>query len=438
MPEYRQLLMIADLSRPLPEYPLPEGMTVHAADGHERASYNWIIRASFDPNQDYSLISDDPTCAPERVFFTRLVMDIATATARLMPDGSGVIHMVGAHPWYQGLGAARYCVLAAMKALKERGVVKCTLSTDDFRKPAIVIYKSLGFEPLYDADDAEMATRWKAIDEELARYKKPEKPVPIPLWDALPAPEFRRDMPTLTPYPVENSRGAVVVCPGGAYMGLADHEGWPIARMLNAAGISAYVLRYSLVPFGSLRTPLEDAQRAIRTVRAMGYEKVAILGFSAGGHLCGAAATHYDLGDPDAADPVERLSCRPDAFVPCYGATSLWHFRGTGWPEALACGNDVYDTIREYSAEGHVTDDTPPAFIWHTADDDVVPVACAYDLARALSAHHVPHEMHIYPHGPHGLGLAGDYEDVSTWAPLCQLWLKGMGYDAPHKCKEEH
>ena len=122
MPEYRQLLMITDLSRPLPEYPLPEGMTVHAADGHERASYNWIIRASFDPMQDYNLIADDPTCAPERVFFTRLVMDIATAPARLMPDGTGVIHMVGAHPWYQGLGAARYCVLAAMKEIPVRMV----------------------------------------------------------------------------------------------------------------------------------------------------------------------------------------------------------------------------------------------------------------------------------------------------------------------------
>ena len=431
MSEYRQLHMIADLSQPLPELTPPEGMEVHTADEHARAAWNWIIKASFGPNDDYSMIEDDPTCAPERVFFTRLYMDVATATARLMDDGTGMIHMVGAHPWCQGHGAAYWAVLAAMRSLQALGVTKCTLSTDDFRKPAIVTYYSLGFKPLYDEGDEEMAARWKTVDEELKAYKKPARPEPIPLWDALPDPESRRVMPTLTPYPVEGARGAVVVCPGGGYHMLADHENEPIARMINGAGVSAYVLRYSLLPFSSLETPLEEARRAIRMVRAMGYEKVAILGFSAGGHLCAMAATRYDAGDPASDDPIERLSSRPDAFVPCYGATSLWQFRDDIWAKELACGHDIFDTIRTYSAEAHVTADTPPAFIWHTAGDDDVPVACAYDLARALSACGVSHEVHIYPHGPHGLGLAGEYEDVSTWAPLCQRWLRSMGYAAP-------
>ncbi len=433
MSGYRQLLMRWPEGRPLPDLTPPEGVTVHAADGHERASWNWIARAAFDPRQNYDMIADDPGCAPEGVFFVRVrPMDVATATARLMDDGTGCVHMVAVHPWYQGLGLGKYAVVAAVKRLSELGVSRIWLSTDDFRLPAIRTYRALGFEPMYDPGDEEMVKRWTLVNEQLAQYRPPVKEEPIPLWDVCPEPDKRSVMPTLTPFTYPGARGAVIVCPGGAYTHLAAHEGDPVARMIRAAGVSAYVLRYSIYPFGSLETPLRDALRAIRMVRSMGYEKVAILGFSAGGHLCAAAATLYTDGDPAAEDQIERLSSRPDAFAPCYGATSLWHFRGTGWPEGLAGEHSVYDTIRRFSAEDHVTDQTPPAFIWHTADDNVVPVACAYDLARALSAHGIPLEMHIYPHGPHGLGLAGDYEDISGWAPQCQRWLKGMGYDAPH------
>ena len=429
---FPQLKMTRDLTMPLPEIELPEFMSVHPADGHERASWNWIMRAAFDPGQDYKNIEDDPACAPERVFFVRHKrMDVATAAGAIESDGTAWVHMVGAHPWYRGLGAGRIAVLAVMRCLCEMGYGRCFLSTDDFRLPAIAVYLSLGFEPVFDPSDEIMARRWRSVREQLALYRKPAAPEPMPLWKELPDPESRRVMPTLTPFVVPRSRGAVIVCPGGAYTHLAPHEGDPIARMINAAGVSAFVLRYTVLPFRSLETPIEEALRAVRLVRSMGYEKVAVMGFSAGGHLCAMAATRAIPPDPEAADPVDRLSSRPDAFAPCYGATSLWHFRKTPWPAALACGKDVFDVIRAYSAECHVTPDTPPAFIWHTADDDVVPVECAYDLARALAAHGVPAEMHVYPHGPHGLGLAGDYEDVSTWAGLCQIWLKGMNYDAP-------
>lgn len=111
--------------------------------------------------------------------------------------------------------------------------------------------------------------------------------------------------PSVTEYAVPGSRGAVVVVPGGGYCMKADHEGAPIAEMLNQAGVSAYVLDYRVKPCHML-APLADAKRAIRLVRSMGYEKVAILGFSAGGHLTCTAATLYDAGDPDAADPLER------------------------------------------------------------------------------------------------------------------------------------
>ncbi|MDD6932457.1 MAG: alpha/beta hydrolase fold domain-containing protein, partial [Eubacteriales bacterium] len=135
--------------------------------------------------------------------------------------------------------------------------------------------------------------------------------------------------PSVTEYAVPGSRGAVVVVPGGGYCMKADHEGAPIAEMLNQAGVSAYVLDYRVKPCHML-APLSDAKRAIRLVRSMGYEKVAILGFSAGGHLTCTAATLYDAGDPDAADPLERLSSRPDAFIPCYAVVSFGAFTHRG------------------------------------------------------------------------------------------------------------
>ena len=113
--------------------------------------------------------------------------------------------------------------------------------------------------------------------------------------------------PSLLPYPVDGAKGAVVICPGGGYCMKADHEGRDIAKMLNEAGVAAYVLDYRVKPC-HYEAPLSDAKRAIRLVRSMGYEKVAILGFSAGGHLCCAAATLYDAGDPESDDPIERLS----------------------------------------------------------------------------------------------------------------------------------
>ena len=127
--------------------------------------------------------------------------------------------------------------------------------------------------------------------------------------------------PSVTEFRVPGSRGAVIVCPGGGYEVKAGHEGAPIAEMLSNAGISAYVLDYRVVPFHPL-APLSDALRAIRVVRSMGYEKVAILGFSAGGNLCCSAATHYDRGVSDSDDPIQRLSSRPDAFIPCYAVSA--------------------------------------------------------------------------------------------------------------------
>ena len=234
--------------------------------------------------------------------------------------------------------------------------------------------------------------------------------------------------PSLEPFEVKGSRGAVIVCPGGAYTHKAAHEGAPIAEMINEAGISAFVLDYRVQPF-RIETAVGDAQRAIRLVRSMGYEKVGILGFSAGGHLAGSAATLYDAGDLSAEDPVERLSSRPDAFVSCYGATSFRLFQKSWTPMVLGKERMKNQAdINRYTAELNVTPDTPPAFIWHTADDPVVPVEVALVLAEALSAKGVLCEMHVYPHGRHGLGLAKDDPTVSQWADQVKIWLADMGF----------
>ncbi|MCI6289926.1 MAG: alpha/beta hydrolase [Clostridiales bacterium] len=236
--------------------------------------------------------------------------------------------------------------------------------------------------------------------------------------------------PSVTEYAVPGSRGAVVVVPGGGYCMKADHEGAPIAEMLNQAGVSAYVLDYRVKPCHML-APLADAKRAIRLVRSMGYEKVAILGFSAGGHLTCTAATLYDAGNPDAADPLERLSSRPDAFIPCYAVVSFGAFTHRGSRESLLGQEnaDNWELVRKFSNELHITPDTPEAFIWHTAADQAVPVENSLNLALALSAQGVPYEMHIFPQGRHGLGLAEEFEDVKQWVPLLQKWLVLRNYN---------
>ncbi len=234
--------------------------------------------------------------------------------------------------------------------------------------------------------------------------------------------------PSIKEFKAEGSRGAVVVCPGGGYEMKAPHEGDPIAQMLNTAGISAYVLDYRVMPC-DYHAPLSDALRAIRLVRSMGFEKVGILGFSAGGNLCCNAALHCDAGDPDSADPIERFSSRPDAFVPCYPVVSLCQYTHIGSRKALlSTESDNMKLVRYFSAEQNVTKDTPPAFIWHTSDDDCVPVENSLMLGAALAKNGVPFELHIFPHGPHGLGLAEETSDVKKWSELCRNWLLNLGF----------
>jgi len=253
----------------------------------------------------------------------------------------------------------------------------------------------------------------------------------IPLWQhEAPYTEASPDrfQPFLKEFKVEGSRGAVIVCPGGGYTMKCDYEGDPVCEMLNEAGVSAFTLDYRVSPCHVL-APLTDAKRAIRLVRSLGYEKVGILGFSAGGHLSCCAATLFDSGNADAADPVERLSSRPDAFVPCYAVTSLRRYpHFAQYIELTRAHCDDSEIIRIFSAEENVSADTPPAFIWHTAADGLVPVYNSILLAEALSEKKVPFELHIFPEGPHGMALAKNAPEVGCWTKLCQKWLTGLGF----------
>lgn len=254
----------------------------------------------------------------------------------------------------------------------------------------------------------------------------------IPLWSGdAPYTEFSPDhfQPSIKEFKVDGSRGAVIVCPGGAYTFKADYEGDPVCEMLNEAGISAYTLDYRVAPC-HVMAPLADALRAIRLVRSLGYEKVGILGFSAGGHLSCCAATQFDSGNPDAEDPIERLSSRPDAFVPCYALVSLRQFSHFADELPMLKGQCSDDEImRIFTTEENVTPETPPAFIWHTASDELVPVKNSILLGDALAACSVPFEMHIFPKGHHGLALAKNDPTVGQWCRLCQNWLIQQGFD---------
>lgn len=251
----------------------------------------------------------------------------------------------------------------------------------------------------------------------------------IYLWPGSEAPYSAQSpdqaQPSLAAYPVEGAEIAVVVVPGGGYVGKADHEGGPVAERLNRDGIAGYVLDYRVQPCHPM-APLTDAQRAIRAVRAMGYKYVGILGFSAGANVACNAATHYDAGEPDAAEPLERLSSRPDFFVPCYPVVSFHQFPNIGSVNALLPYFDDMKLRRFFSAELNVTEDTPPAYIWHTANDDLVPVENSLVLAAALSRAGVAFDMHIFPDGPHGMGLAELHPDCRRWPEECVHFIKSI------------
>jgi acetyl esterase/lipase len=245
------------------------------------------------------------------------------------------------------------------------------------------------------------------------------------------------DRPAVKPYILNRADGnpsaCIVVCPGGGYSGRAAHESDPIAQWLNSIGVSAVVLRYRVKPYQH-PCPLLDAQRAIRYVRHQAdawnidANRVGVLGFSAGGHLASSVSVHYDDGQENAADPIEQYSSKPNVQVLCYPVITFdGDFSHKGSRLNLLGEEPDEALIQLLSSEKQVTEDTPPAFIWHTADDRGVVPENSLILAMALLAKKVPHEMHIFEHGRHGLGILNEIPDVQVWTELCERWLIRQG-----------
>ena len=268
----------------------------------------------------------------------------------------------------------------------------------------------------------------------------------MPLWpDGAPGALGKepKDIPTLTaffPAPEMATGAGMVICPGGGYAGLAAHEGEGYAHWLNQQGMAAFVLKYRLGSSG-YRHPrmLEDAARAMRMVRFHAAEwkldpkRLGIIGSSAGGHLASTLLTHFDAGHPEAADPIDRVNCRPDLGVLCYAVITMGDETHKGSRDNLLGKTPSPELIAELSNELHVSKETPPCFLFHTFDDTAVPMENSLEFAAALRRAKVPFELHIYQHGAHGLGLGSrslhpDPAELHPWARECQRWLKEQGF----------
>lgn len=266
-------------------------------------------------------------------------------------------------------------------------------------------------------------------------------PEPILLWpDGAPGAVGQEevDKPSIRVYPPaadKNTGAAVVICPGGGYGILAyDHEGHQLAEWYRSMGVTGVVLQYRLAPRYRHPSPLQDVQRAIRTVRARATEwkvdpqRVGVMGFSAGGHLASTVSTHYDTGNKDSADPVEKESCRPSFSVLGYPVINLvesWAHKGSG--KNLLGDKATEDQLKDLSNDAQVTKDTPPAFLFHTSEDRGVPAENSIAYYSALLKNGVPAELHIYQWGPHGVGMAPGEPAVESWTEQLHGWLRQSG-----------
>lgn len=266
-------------------------------------------------------------------------------------------------------------------------------------------------------------------------------PDPVLIWpNGVPnaAGDEAQDKPELRVYlPAKDKAtgAAIVICPGGGYGALAtDHEGHQVAKWANSIGVAGFVLKYRLAPRYRHPAPLQDAQRAIRYVRAnaekfgVAPNRIGILGFSAGGHLASTAATHFDDGDKASSDPVAQQSSRPDFAVLCYPVISLTEkFSHAGSGKNLLGDQATPELLENLSNDKQVTPQTPPTFLFHTGEDSGVPVENSLAFYAACRKAKVPAELHVYQNGPHGVGLAPADPAVYGWKDRLADWLQANG-----------
>lgn len=240
------------------------------------------------------------------------------------------------------------------------------------------------------------------------------------------------------PAPKEKSNGtAVVICPGGAYGGLAvKHEGSQVAKWLNGLGITAFVLKYRLPDDSIMENksigPMQDGQQALRIVRRHAKEwginpdKIGIMGFSAGGHLASTLSTHFN---EKVYEPEDSTSARPDFSLLIYPVISM-DSGITHWGSRvnLLGKNPSPEQVKHFSNELQVNEQTPPAFLALSIDDNAVPVQNSIGYALALKKYNIPCELHLYQSGGHGYGLGRSANTESTWPEACRKWLETRGY----------
>ena len=268
------------------------------------------------------------------------------------------------------------------------------------------------------------------------------EPKTVPLWpDGAPGAKgsAEADRPTLTIYLPEADKAvgtAIVIIPGGGYGGVAiNHEGHDIAKWFNSIGVAGFIVDYRHRGKGyGHPAPLQDASRAVQTVRATAGEfgidpqRIGIIGFSAGGHLTSTVGNHIDPGKPDAADPIARVSSRPDFMILCYPVIAFDEpYTHKGSQHNLLGKDAPPELVQKFSSEKQVTADTPPTFLFQTDEDKVVPAENAIMFYLALRKAGVPAEFHSFRTGRHGLGRAQGVLGTELWTTTCEAWLQGLG-----------
>ena len=268
-----------------------------------------------------------------------------------------------------------------------------------------------------------------------------EKPAPevIKLWPEGKAPvgsgEFEAANATITIFRPKKPNGtAIVICPGGGYGRVVGGEGAPIARWLNTQGIVGVVLNYRL-PKGNPQRPLSDVQQALRMTRHQAEswnlkpDRIGVMGFSAGGHLASMAATRFDLGDGKTADPLQRESCRPNFAILVYPVITMGPDTHGGSRNNLLGPKPGEKLIRLYSNELQVTEESPPTFLAHAADDRPVPPSNSEKFRDALIARNIPVKYLPLASGGHGLnGYKGPMWDA--WQSQSMTWLTAL-FESP-------
>jgi acetyl esterase/lipase len=260
-------------------------------------------------------------------------------------------------------------------------------------------------------------------------------PKPIPLYQGTP-PGALGDKPADIPklyvmLPKKpTTSAAMLVIPGGGYVFVAlGHEGLQIGNWLRSQGMPAIVLDYRVAPY-NYPVEIEDGIQAMRVIRAHAKEwgidpnRIGVWGFSAGGHLASTLGTHCNKTNHDAANPIDRLSCKPDFMVLSYPVISMRKsITHPGSRLNLLGPHPSPKLVSEFSNELRVTPSTPPTFIFVTQRDPIVPVQNSYDFFQAMIRNHVPGELHVYDYGVHGCGLCGTIPALRSYPSLLRQWL---------------